>query len=428
MSEYIFYYELSDGTVKAFNYTTNKFYNMSMSNLYKQKTHYHMFMDYDQSRQGLKLFAKEFFEWVKDLKSNKIFRFNYLKYKSHEMASTEMFKKLCHGKFENMEDIDSIEFEFIEACNNAGLRYCKEGKFQSYGYDYKSQYPSILASEGFEIPKCKGILSTIKQLDFKKLEVGYYKVIISSSDERFNKVFAYSKKHVYTHISLFYAYQCMTKENYNVKIELIEENDNCYLYGKNKKDNIVKGSIVFGKWYKHLFELKEYFPKNKLVKFMTSAIWGRLAQFHRLFKTDEEIINENLDVSLEYDINHDYYIRNITQNRKGDDVYELINCKKPYYYNLARIKPFLLAKSRDMIGKVAIKYIDDVVRICVDNVTFNQQHDDVMFNSKTFKLTMENKTTGLISWRNELCYKNHTTGHETKNFKDEYLEDEDIHN
>jgi hypothetical protein len=223
----------------------------------------------------------------------------------------------------------------------------------------------------------------------------------------------------------------MTKENYNVKIELIEEKDNCYLYGKNKKGDIVKGSIVkgsivFSKWYKYLFELKEKFHENKLVKFMTSALWGRLAQFNRLFKTDEEIINENLDVSLEYDINHDYYIRNITQNRKGDDVYELVNCKKPYYYNIARIKPFLLAKSRDMIGKVAIKYIDSVIRLHTDNVTFNKQHDDVVFESKTFKLTKENKTTGLIEWRRCDCYKNYTDEkYTTKNFKDDLLDDID---
>ena len=40
-----------------------------------------------------------------------------------------------------------------------------------------------------------------------------------------------------------------------------------------------------------------------------------------------------------------------------------------------------------MTGKVAIKYIDDVVRICIDNVTFNKVHDDVVFERNTFKLT-----------------------------------------
>ena len=35
---------------------------------------------------------------------------------------------MCKGKYEHFEDIDRIEFEFIEACNNAGLTYCMLNK------------------------------------------------------------------------------------------------------------------------------------------------------------------------------------------------------------------------------------------------------------------------------------------------------------
>jgi hypothetical protein len=77
-----------------------------------------------------------------------------------------------------------------------------------------------------------------------------------------------------------------------------------------------------------------------------------------------------------------------------------------------------------MIGKVAIKYIDDVIRICCDNVTFNNHHDDVIFQSKTFKLTKELKTCGLIEFRRVDCYRNYTNEkYTTKNFKDDILED-----
>jgi hypothetical protein len=69
-----------------------------------------------------------------------------------------------------------------------------------------------------------------------------------------------------------------------------------------------------------------------------------------------------------------------------------------------------------MTGKVAIKYIDDVVRICTDNVTFSQSHDDVVFQKNTFKLTKENKTTGIIEWKYTTCYYNETTGYKTKHF------------
>ena len=122
-----------------------------------------------------------------------------------------------------------------------------------------------------------------------------------------------------------------------------------------------------------MFQLKEAYIECKLLtKLITSSLWGRLAEFNRLFKTDEEIVEEKLDVSLKYDPSHKYYIRSIKTNSKGNDLCELINSKKPYHFNISRIKPFLLAKSREMTGKVAIKYIDDVVRICTDNVTFSQ--------------------------------------------------------
>lgn len=62
-----------------------------------------------------------------------------------------------------------------------------------------------------------------------------------------------------------------------------------------------------------------------------------------------------------------------------------------------------------------MKYIDSVIRIHTDNVTFNKEHDDVLYESKTFKLTKEAKTTGLIVRL-------------LQNFKDDVLDDEEIDN
>ena len=417
--EYIFFYELSKSSREArtYNYTTKQFKTMMLYDVYKLPRYYFLPKGYEPCDQGLKTFSNDFFIAVNKISDNDIFKFDYLKYKSHESATVEMFKKLCHGKFENMDEIDCIEYEWIESCNNAGLSYCKPGKYNCYGYDYSSQYPSILASKQFEIPTKKGIQKTIQTIDYNNLEVGFYRVKICSDDERFKKVFGFSKQNVYTHISLMFAYTCKTKNGYEINMELILETNNCYIYGKNKKDHIANGSDIFKSWFNYLFSLKETHPESKvLIKLITSSLWGRLSEFNRLFKTDEEIENEKLDVSLEYDINHKYYIRTTKINKHGDDVCELINTKKPYYFNIARIKPFLLAKSRDLIGKVAIKYIDDVVRICTDNVAFNKQHDDVIFTKNTLKLTSEEKTTGLIKFKYVNCYKNYTTGFETKHF------------
>ena len=48
---------------------------------------------------------------------------------------------------------------------------------------------------------------------------------------------------------------------------------------------------------------------------------------------------------------------------------------------------YFTGNSLGLQPKSAKKYIDDVVRICVDNVTFNKVHDDVVFQKSTFKLT-----------------------------------------
>lgn len=153
---------------------------------------------------------------------------------------------------------------------------------------------------------------------------------------------------------------------------------------------------------------------------MTSALWGRLCEYNRLFVSEDEIIKRGLDVTLKYNPNHDYYIRDTKLNqRKGIEILELVNTKQPFYYNIARIKPFLLSKSRSLTGKVAMKYIEDVIRIHTDNVTFNKEHDDVMYESKTVKLSKEDKTTGRIMFKGVACFDNFTTGHKTDNYKNE---------
>jgi len=414
-----FYYELSNGKARTYNCETKKFKTMNTSDVYKQKKHFSLLKGCEASDEGLKQFVKDFMIWIREIRDNEVFKFDYLKYKSHEQVCKGLFKKLCHGKYEDMDDIDDIEYKFMEACNNSGLRYCKAGKYDCHGYDFTSQYPAILAST-FDIPTKRGRVRTLKSIDKKTIEIGYYRMNITSDDERFKKVFLFSKDKVYTHISILFAMMCRDKEKFDVNIELIQEENNCYIYGKGAKDNIVTGQSIFGKWFKHLIALKNELPKNKLVKYMTSALWGRLCQYNRKFKTMDEINDEDLDVSITYDSDHDYYIRNIEQNGKGEDVYELVNCKKPYYSSVARFKPFLLSKSREMIGKVALKYIDDVVRIHTDNVTFNKQHDDVIFEAGTYKLSKEDKTTGLIQFRRDDCYKHFDNDKfTTKGFKDD---------
>jgi hypothetical protein len=159
---------------------------------------------------------------------------------------------------------------------------------------------------------------------------------------------------------------------------------------------------------------------------MASSLWGQLARHNVLFKTEDQIIEEGIDAVLEYDPEHEYYVYNISNNRKREEVYHLVKCEQPYYMNVARIKQFLLSYARTLTAKVAMKYIDSVVRICVDNVTFNEEHDDVIFSSGTFNLVKEEKSTGNIHFKSAMVYKHFDNPkYTTKNYdKDDETDDE----
>lgn len=423
MSEINFFFEKGNQQARVFNYTTNKFKTMNMSDVYKLKKRFFMYKGYECTDNGLKEYAKDFFIWVKELKNDETFGFEYTKYKSHEDITMRYFEKLCRTKqdkllytnFWNHEEVDSTEYKWIESCDNSALTYCESGTYENCnGYDFSSQYPAILASKTFRVPTKKGTEQTINSISTKGLKMGYYKVKITSNDVRFKKIFRFSKTNVYTNISLLFAMECETKYNYVVNIELIKGENNCYIYD----EAITTGNVIFGYWFDIMFGLKLRYPKNKLIKGMTTALWGRISQHNRLFKTEQECEDEDIDYLDNFNIDHAYYIRDSTFNKKGEEVFELVNCKQPYRYAIARLKPFILSKSRDLIGKVARKYIDDVIRIHTDNVTFNTEHDDVCFEQDTFKLIKEEKTSGKIHFVRTDCYKNFTDDkYTTKNYE-----------
>ena len=129
-------------------------------------------------------------------------------------------------------------------------------------------------------------------------------------------------------------------------------------------------------------------------------MWGRICENNKLFKTDFEISTEKLKVSLDYDKKFDYFIKDIKFKKDLSTLYELVNIKKLYRFNIARVKPFLISNGRYMIAQIALMHINHVIRICVDNVTFDQEHDDVTKKFKNYKLLKEDKTSGKLIWKN----------------------------
>eukprot|EP01040_Poterioochromonas_malhamensis_P009169 gene9169-9942_t len=207
----------------------------------------------------------------------------------------------------------------------------------------------------------------------------------------------------------------MIKNGLDINIELVKDGQpNAYIYGFKVSDGIHKSRKIFGTLYRTLIEAKNKYPNNQLVKFLSSSNWGFICRFNEINKTIDEIVEEDIKFTRDkFDTNADYYISD--HNGK---YYTLVNIKKPFKFNIARIKPFLLSMGRVITGNVAFLHFDDLVRIHTDGIVFDEEHDEIMSAFKSYpKLLKENKTMGLIDWQTCNDYHNFNTNESHGKYK-----------
>jgi len=342
---------------------------------------------------SLKLFQKDMKQWTRGLK--KELNIDYTKFHNHYTVVHFLFSKLSPSN--PCEKVTTLEYHWIEQCYNAGLTFCKPQTCMTFGYDFSSHYPSILASKRLKIPIKPGREYKLTKLPKKRKnrKFGYYRVSITCQNKEFRKLFSFSPKHVYTNYSLDQAFKF--KEKFDVKIELfLDGKANAYLYDE---EDLVNSADIFGNWYKTLMNVKAKHPDNRLLKHLLSALWGHLCQFNRITRKSGEI--DDFDVSLIPEDVKDYpdYGLLDTDVCDGKAIYTLLDMEQPYKYTIARIKPFLTAVSRNAIGEVALLGLPNVVRIHTDGVAFSQELEHNIEG-----LLPEKKTTGLIHWRNVNYY------------------------
>jgi hypothetical protein len=234
------------------------------------------------------------------------------------------------------------------------------------------------------------MLKKLPKMD--KLLFGLYRVKIECYEKDFKKIFAFSKENVYTNYSLEWAMK--HQERFNVKIDLIHDDEpNAYLY---KTEDLVSGKYLFGDWYKYFMGLKKKLPKNRLLKHLLSSCWGSLTQRNTINRTMKRIKEDKLDIGIdetcEWKILNYFYC-------DTSEYYELVNQKNPYKYPF-RIKSFLTSLGRNIIAGIALRDIDNVIRVHTDNCVFKveQRFDDLP------NLMLEEKTTGKIEWFNANSY------------------------
>ena len=409
MSKITFYYtDKKSSRYRIFDSKTKQY---SWSDKLTFKHEFSIFQGYEATDDGLFKYANDFNFWVSELKNNDIFKIDYTKFYTHDNATERMFVILSKGKYEHFDDMNIVEFQWQQKCNRGAIvkLICKENATsESYGYDFKNTYPFLLGDSdfrGLEMPTKQGTDCIIDEITYTTLEMGYYHCLIKSSDMCFNSIFNYSTHNVYTNIDLLLAFVCQ-KRGMVINIEMIKDNKpNAYIYGKNKKDGIIKPSIVFGTWYKILSKLREEFKDNLLVKYLMKSCWGHLCGYNKKFMTIEDINEKGVNIANSKggmdltDVDYlilDYHVK------EDSRYYELADCNKPFKYGqIARIKPFLLARARYNTASVALLHIEDVIRIHTDCIVYNKQHDGVLTKFTTFpRLVKEKKTNGLIKWTN----------------------------
>lgn len=266
-------------------------------------------------------------------------------YKTGKMATTilEYF-----SRFEPPipEKIEFYEYDIIEKCRNSALIYANKYEGIGYKYDFVSQFPSIMQSTGFQIPLTQGKFTTITKDEFDQMKFykyGLYHVKIHDINKYLMNE---NPDNWYTHTDMNRALEL------KYKIEIIENGcENALLY-----DTFINGSKLFGPVIRGLYKHKH--NGFKIVKKPINTFWGALCQTNEM----------TLVLSDDEEISDKWFINKMTPSRNGKTKFELVDSNKPYETSFARIKPFIMAKSRYMISKVIEKNLDNILYCHTDGI------------------------------------------------------------
>lgn len=369
-SDYCVFYK-ADGEVRSYNPHTDTFQTTACVPVDNTPWFEMLGHGYDASDDSLRRYAADFKQWNHELMNNKQVAIVYSKYYSDRAAVQLTFNRLCKESLRTFPAIEYTEHTWMRSTFNAGLFYGKPGTYDfAYAYDFKSFYPTTLCDPEveFKIPNGPGAQTKLKRLPEKAtdLRYGFYKVVIRSEHPDVCKVFSFSKSDTYTHISLAFAMRQKERFNFTIKLNKSAEY-NAYLYDEQ---SLVPTEKIFGQWFRTLSAIREQYPKNKLVKHLSSSIVGHLSQIKRVTCDENQIGDYDVSVNADDD-GSEYIVDNITYHADGSECFYLMKRNDCYRCNF-RLQPFLTAQARVLIARVALKNIDKVVRIQTDGIVLTE--------------------------------------------------------
>lgn len=421
----VVYFEMKNHFIKCYD-GVNIFEIEPKSKDFKTCNYFEMFKGYNATEEDLIRFRSDLIRWSDELQQETKMPkyFEYINNSSHSNA-VEYFYHLMENKIhtskskdtqrqiDNMRNIEHVNFEeflFMEDCYNNGImtldpKY-KDVETMCYGYDFTEFYPSILncIPFGLSFASKQGTQYKLTELDYAKAKYGIYRVKITCNHPHFKKVFAFSKKHTYTHYSLKFAYE--HKEMFDVRFELIQDVEyNALIY---EPSCLVKTDFIFDRWFKTLKEIKDRYKQekrdNKLIKHLFTSLWGSLCKYWKIYVDDT-----TEDKITDYD---KYHLLNSKPKVKMVDgiptaYYTDCYCSKeqPYKFEMARLKPFMLSVCRNIVGGLLIrnKLLDNTIRIYIDGIILDKEHTFL----DAYKPIPEAKNTKVLTWYNQV-YNNET--------------------
>lgn len=342
-------------------------------NEYKRKprTSPYMLVNMCKEAKTMQAYYEEFIEIAEELKKESAGKINMFKTGTYTNTSLKLLADFHETKKIMFDTIEEYEARFISKCGGA-FRLAVPYKGKLFKKDIRSFYPSIYSSSTLLIPVKKGILMTITQDEFNNTEIkkyGVYRAQIEKPTGNLKKLFWINPDNYYTHNEIRYAIE------HGLKVTIINEKDN-FLHWP--RDHCRTGSEIFGDFVKYLYEMKERGVRG--AKLLLNCLWGICV------KRNYKILTHDLR-----DGEFDLFSGEVVETDMLDDNH--IQLKISYSTNqfktqLARMKPFLLAKCRLTMAKTIEPVIEHV----------KYSHTDSIISSIELQL----KDNGKIgSWKDE---------------------------
>ena len=300
---------------------------------------------------SIKQFYDDFVDMANELKDKSKGKINM--YKSGRISQTAL--KLLYDFMNETEilpeKIKTYENRFISTCGGA-FRLGTQYKGKLYKYDYRSYFPSIDSSSKLLIPIKQGELKTLtqKQLDeMKYFDIGVYHCTIEIPTGDLKKLIWVNNDNFYTHYELTYI------REKKLKITMIDEKDNFLYY---KRSSCKLGSEIFKEYVDYVYKLKQ--DNVKGAKQLLNNLWGVICK-----KNNQKIIHDFRDGEFDLFGNKEV-VNTIPLDENRMILY--LEGETLFTNDLARMKPFFLAKCRLTMSKTIEPYIKDVYYCHTDSI------------------------------------------------------------